>query len=257
MEKIGRTGFRLETNIKRRMEIPTALSKSEIDCAHVKPGQCPYEVALINHHRAEAGMRTERYKRVKEWKLRDAQEVKDERRAFLDTKKQEYLLDSSVTAFKLRNMTDSVLQVEAEEGPVAAKAFRRERYEYNRIMKLQENRFDFRQLQISYRDCRSELMSLTYEGLDTEMKKVKPIWSGYHELMDDTLDKAAQIAEKDRMIETLTENVRELTARIEALTENDEKAEKLFDSDDESDTSSIDDSSKVSKRKRMRMRKSV
>lgn len=199
------------------MERPTPLSSLEINHASVKPGQCPYEVATLHHNKVESEMKSMRFKNMKAWKKEKMEDVACERRAFLDTQRQQFLLNKRLTSFKLQNMTDSVYNIEQKEGSTTAKMFRKERNEYNQVMKMHEDRFDFRQLQITFKDARTELMSLTYHELDRKMKKVKPDWSGYHELLDQTITGRSTIMNKDNLIAELNERIAELTAQNKVL----------------------------------------
>lgn len=212
-----------------RMERPTPLTKLEINHAHVKPGQCPYDVALINHHKSEAIMKSQRSKCMKDWRRSNADEVSEERRSYLDTQRQGYLLRSELKAFKLKNMTDSFTMIQEKEGNDFAGAWSSERKAYNNIMKMHEDRFDFRQLQISYRDARTQLMSLTYHELDTEMKKVKPTWNSYHDLLDQSIRDRNTIGEKNREIELLNERLLDLTIEKESLKQKLKKYEEAGD----------------------------
>lgn len=162
-------------------------------------------------------MKSLRYRSMKSWRKEKAEEVANERRAFLDTQRQHFLMDKRLTVFKLDNMTDCASLVEKTEGETTAKMFRKEKYEYNHVMKLHEDRFDFRQLQITYKDARTELICMTYHEMDRKMKKVRPDWTGYHELFEQTMTDARSIQSKDAEIARLNKQIIELNRRNDVL----------------------------------------
>lgn len=197
--------------------IPKAVTKTDISRAFVKPGQCPYEVAIANHNRDESVMRAQRTRLMKDWKANDADEVIYARRQYLDKVKQSFLLSENLSVFNLENMMESMFAIAEEDGDEAAKVFAKERDEYEEMMYAHEKKWDFEQLQKTYRDARNELMLLSNFEMDAKMKKINKNWKGYNDLFTDQMDKEHDLCKCQEENIRLKKLVKDLTDRCNSL----------------------------------------
>lgn len=192
------------------MEPAITVTDLERALASVNEGEDPYEVALKHHEEAEEEVKNNRVENMKQWKKDQSFAVREERRAFLDVQRQSFLMNPDLKFFCLRNMTDTVELVADMEGEETATTFGKEQVDYNTTMRAHEERFEYRNRKQQYIDTRTHLMSTQYYELDTKMKKVKPTWNGYHDLLDETISAREKSREHVDTINKLMKEIKTL-----------------------------------------------
>lgn len=193
------------------------LTKLEIANAHVQPTQNAFKAALVDHAGDEATMRSRRNKEMKKWETQKDDDLYDLRREYLDQQRKFILLSQDNTVLTLNNLPNSAFDMRKTHDDKTVKAFKEEKSEYSRKMKLHEKRFDFNTLQYTYIEAREEMMHHTYIHMDEAMKKVKNNWKGYHEYQKENLELEIEIDHLKEQVKRMSKTIRELKDSYETL----------------------------------------
>lgn len=175
-------GYTLATTHKeRKMSSTLKVSDLEVKLAKVKPNQDPFEVAFIDHNDIELRMKGQRRGVLRNWWKAEEDMIGDNRRSYLDVQKNHFMMGDRLFV-KHDNVMMTKKAVCQNYGEATANIFEKEKNEYNEVMRLHEKRFDFRAKQDTYINVRRNLMSVTYDILDQNMKQVNSEWMSYSEM---------------------------------------------------------------------------